>query len=155
MNSVSRSNKDCYWNSDHICFPGQGNKYDLSSNNNLYYCGTPSSSNVIWMNDVATYSTLANLKSVAGQMEQNSVTENPPFISVIPGALGYLAPNTSSVTQIEGGATPLAGFTVDYYGNSRDINFPDIGAIEGSYIASATDTNAPVFSAASFVNTSC
>ncbi|TAE89588.1 MAG: hypothetical protein EAY81_02090, partial [Bacteroidetes bacterium] len=57
------------------------NNYAATSNNNLFYAGTPSATNLIYHNGTNGDSTLALFKNRLATFEQASITENPTFIS--------------------------------------------------------------------------
>ena len=123
--------------------------YQAASNNNLFYAGTPGTSNVIYYDGTATYTTLAAFKALVTPRDVNSVTENPPFVSTAGSSASFLHISTTTPTQIESGAINIAGITTDADGNIRAGNAgysgtgsaPDIGAEEGNYIL--TDLSAP------------
>ena len=114
-----------------------------STNNNLYYAGTPSASHLIFYDGTNSDSTLADYKIRVSPLESASITENPPFVNstVTPYNLHM---NTAIATQTEGGGTPVAGITVDYDGDTRNASTPDIGADEFNGIGA--DLNAPIIS---------
>ncbi len=123
--------------------------YQAASNNNLFYAGTPGSSNVIYYDGTTTYPTLLSYKSLVSPRDGNSVTEAPPFVSTAGPSAAFLQLSTSTPTQVESGGLNIAGITTDYYGAVRAGNpgyagsgsSPDIGAIEGNYML--TDLSAP------------
>jgi hypothetical protein len=132
--------------------------YAATSNNNLFYAGTPGPSNLIYADGTSTAQTLANYKSgvfTAGTIsprDSNSVTENPPFLSTTGSSANFLHISTAVPTQIEGGATPIAGITDDFDGQTRNATTPDIGADEGLFIL--LDTQSPQITYAPLANTS-
>jgi trimeric autotransporter adhesin len=107
--------------------------YSPLSNNNLFYAGTPSTTQVIYYDGSVTYSTLASYKAITGLSDLFSVSEDPPFISTVGTATNYLALITTTPTQAESGAYPVTGITVDFSGSTRNAQTPDIGAWEGNY----------------------
>ncbi len=115
----------------------------LTTNNNIYYAGTPSSKHLIQkvLNSWAD-STLALYKSHRTTRDMNSMTENPPFISAVsPYNLHIL---TGVATQIESGGTAVTAPVVvntDFDSETRNSSFPDIGADEGNFVGS--DINPP------------
>lgn len=111
-----------------------------TSNNNLYFAFTPSTTKLIAYDGATSFQTLAAFKAgvatggVNGMREALSVTEDPPFV-------GRIAPYNLSImttvpTQIESGAQPITGITSDFVGTTRSISFPDIGAYEFSGVRS-------------------
>lgn len=127
--------------------------YATSSDRNLYYTGAPTANRSIYSDGINNYSTLFAYTSAVAPRDANAVTENPPFITTN-GAL----PNTYDIdpaiqTQIESGAAPVAGITVDYAGNARNATTPDIGAWEGNF--NPTDVTPPVIIASGFTAPPC
>ncbi|MES2678847.1 MAG: T9SS type A sorting domain-containing protein [Bacteroidota bacterium] len=108
--------------------------YSALSNNNLFYAGTPSASNLICFDGTNSIQTLGAYKTFMSTRDQLSVTENPPFISILGSNPNFLNLNTSIATQVEAGAIPIAGVTADYAGTVRNLSTPDIGAWEGSFL---------------------
>jgi len=127
---------------------GTLSNYTTTSNNNLFYAGTPGTYRLIYSDGTSSAQTLALYKSgifTAGTIaprDQASVTENPPFLSVIGSSAGFLKINTTAATFIESGAVNIATFTTDFDGDIRAGNpgypaqlngygtAPDIGADE-------------------------
>lgn len=125
--------------------------YNSASNNNLFYAGTPGAANLIYSDGISTASTLAAYKAgvfTAGTIaprDAQSVTENPNFKSITGSSSDFLHINTTIPTQIESGASVIAGFINDYDNQPRypnagyPVNFatpstaPDIGADEFGY----------------------
>jgi len=128
--------------------------YSLTSNNNLFYAGTPTASNVIFTDGINSYQTLSSYIATVSPRDANSVTENPNFVSVVGSNANFLNINTGTPTQIESGASPISGITDDYAGTIRNVSTPDIGAWEGAYTASA-DAMAPAFQASGFTSSAC
>ncbi|MCX6231016.1 MAG: hypothetical protein NTZ33_05685 [Bacteroidetes bacterium] len=124
------------------------NNYSTLSNNNLFYAGTPSATNLIYFDGTNSDQTLAAFKSrVGSSRENNSITENPNWISTTGSDATYLHINTGIATQIESGGTPITtpvAITTDFDGNTRNTSTPDIGADEGSFILS--DISGPAIS---------
>lgn len=108
--------------------------YNTGSDNNLYYAGVPSATNMIYSDGVNNLQTLASYKSFMAGKEAAAVTENPPFAVLTGSSSTYLSISGSTTTQIESGALPIAGLTTDFAGNTRSATAPDIGAWEGNYL---------------------
>ena len=125
--------------------------YNLASNNNLFYAGTPSISHVIYYDGTNKDQTLAAFKSRIAPAEGSSFTENTTFISTSPASVNYLQPDSTIATAIESGALNIAGLTDDFKGRNRQGNTgytgtgtaPDVGAIEGNY--TLNDVIPPIF----------
>ena len=113
--------------------------YATTSNNNLFYAGTPGSNNLLYTEGTVTtftnsMQTLADLRTFMVNRDQASVTENPTFISTTGSNASFLHINTSIATQIESGALPAGSVTLDFDGDTRNVSTPDIGADEGNFV---------------------
>ena len=104
--------------------------YANTSNNNLFYSGTPGPNNVIYFDGTNADQTIAAFKVRMVTRDQSSVTESPNFVSTVGSNPGFLHINTAISTLIESGAAPITGFTTDFDGDSRNATTPDIGADE-------------------------
>lgn len=114
--------------------------YTLTSGYNCLYAGTPSASNLLFWDGTNSCQTLKSFKDLVGPREQSSFTTLPPFVNVA------IAPydlhlQTAIATQCESGAAAIAGYTVDFDGNTRNTSTPDVGADEISGIT--TDIASP------------
>ncbi|MBA3663653.1 MAG: T9SS type A sorting domain-containing protein [Bacteroidetes bacterium] len=127
--------------------------YSSTSNNNLFYAGTPGASNVIFNDGTASQQTIAAFKAFVSPRDNNSVTENPTFVSTVGINPNFLNINTGTPTQIESGATSVTGITDDYAGTIRNISTPDIGAWEGNYVIN--DMLAPNINGVGFTSSLC
>ena len=124
------------------------NNYASTSNNNLFYAGTPGASNLIYSDGTSSAQTIALYKAgafTAGTItprDAGSVTENPNFLSTTGSNANFLHINTTIATPIESGGANIATYTDDFDGNVRQGNpgypaqvngggtAPDIGADE-------------------------
>lgn len=117
--------------------------YSTISNNNNFYAGTPSATNLIFFNNTDGDETLAAFKLRVVPAENGSFSENSPFINstVAPYNLRI---NTSISTQLESaGAIITTPFVIntDFDNNPRFGNplyvgtgsAPDVGANEGNF----------------------
>ncbi|MBF9143256.1 T9SS type A sorting domain-containing protein [Hymenobacter properus] len=109
-----------------------------TTNANLYYAGTPSATNLIYVEGqsvpyVNAQQTLTDYKNFMAGREANSVTENPPFVSTSGTNANFLRVSTTTPTQIESGGVPINGITTDYANATRSTTAPDLGAYEGTY----------------------
>lgn len=119
--------------------------YSNTSNNNLFYAGTPSANRVIFYDGTNFDTTLALYKVRVAPRDANSVTENPPFMNIATRPYN-LHIDTTVATLCESGAdtittTPFPILT-DYDNQPRYPNpgypnnpsypatHPDIGADE-------------------------
>jgi len=126
--------------------------YDMNSNNNLLYAGTPGNANLIYYASSTAYQTLASYKAISGMSprETNTVTENTSFLNINNGVIRI---NPLVPSLVESGAKINSAVTIDFENNLRgpyplsgQINgggaSPDIGADE--YDGMFTDINPPV-----------
>lgn len=107
--------------------------YGASSNNNLFYAGVPSGSNLIFYDGTNSVQSIAAFGTLVSPRDVASVTESPNFVSTAGANANFLNINTSIPTVIESGAAPISGITDDYIGTARNLSLPDIGAWEGMY----------------------
>ena len=127
--------------------------YGSVSNRNLYYTGGVQANYAICYDGTNTYSTLTMYKNAVASRDAQSVTENPPFLTTNGSFTNVLSMNPIVATQVEGGASPISGYTVDYIGTARNSMTPDIGAWEGNY--TQADIFSPTFSAPAFTSAAC
>ena len=106
--------------------------YAATSNNNLFWAGAPSATNVIFYDGVTTYPTLALYQALVTPRDAASVTENPPFITPSNLHISLVIP-----TLIESGAIPITAPIIvnnDFDYQPRNAVNPDIGCDEGNFI---------------------
>jgi len=121
--------------------------YASTSNNNLFYAGVPSATNVIYYDGTSTAQTMANYKAgvfTAGTItprDSASFSEDAHFLNTVCGNASFLKINATIATQIESGGKPVTGITDDYAGTLRNVTTPDVGAYEGNYLG--IDLNPP------------
>ncbi len=124
--------------------------YAASSNNNLFYAGTPSATTAIFYDGTTVQQTLANFKTLVGATRDvASVTENVVFASTTGSASNFLHINNGTPTSAESGAVNIATFTDDYDADIRQGNpgytgsgtSPDMGADEFSGVSPAPAIN--------------
>ncbi len=113
--------------------------YSPTSNNNIFYAGTPSATNVMLRYATTSFQTLAAYKTKVSPADANSFTELPPFLNITTGANpDYLHINGTIPTQAESGAINIIGIEDDIDAEIRQGNTgyigtgtsPDIGADE-------------------------
>ncbi|MDO7848806.1 hypothetical protein Q5H92_20745 [Hymenobacter sp. M29] len=107
--------------------------FGTATNNNLYWAGTPSAANVLFTDGTVTAQDLPAYKLLLAPKEADSFTENPPFISTTGTSADFLHIKPNFGTQIESGGKPIAGFTDDFDGDTRNATAPDLGADEGTF----------------------
>ena len=129
--------------------------YGANSNNNLFFAGTPTASNVVHFDGTTSYQSLANYKTIASPRDGASVTENPPFISLIGSNANYLNINPALATQVESGGSPLAAVNLDFVGSVRNPTFPDLGAWEGNFTLPVVNTIPPNILGQGFTSPAC
>jgi hypothetical protein len=118
--------------------------YASTSNNNLFYAGTPSAINLIYSDGTSSAQTLSDYKNgvfTAGTIaprDAASITEAPSFLSTVGSNASFLHINIAVATAINNAAATIAGITDDYDGDTRDASTPDIGADE---IFASTNAN--------------
>ena len=110
-----------------------GTTYATTSNNNMFYAGVPSTSNVLLYDGTNSAQTLTNLQTALSPRESNTTSGAVTFMSATGTSTDFLRPNfanaaTSSVVNNRG--TTVAAITTDYEGTTRG-SVPDIGAYEG------------------------
>lgn len=121
-----------------------------TSNNNLYFAGTPSATNLLFFDGTNSVQTLAAYKTLVSPREAASITEDAPFLSLTGSNPSFLHINPAVPTQVESGAANISGFTTDFDTDIRQGNggyagagsAPDIGADEGNFIV--LDLTAPI-----------
>ncbi|UQD57336.1 GEVED domain-containing protein [Flavobacterium sp. K5-23] len=116
--------------------------YSSSSNNNLYYSGTPSAKYLLYYDGTNSDQSLTQLKGRMINRDLASVTEDMisdlKFKSILGSSVDYLHINPSKATLAESGAVNISGFINDFKGSIRQGNGgyvgtgtnPDIGADE-------------------------
>ncbi|SEP81400.1 T9SS type A sorting domain-containing protein [Flavobacterium urocaniciphilum] len=112
--------------------------YSTASNNNLFYAGTPSATNLIFNDGTNSDQTLAAFKARVTPRESSSISENPTFVSTTGSNSTYLHINTVTPTGIESGGMAIGSVTTDFDNDIRQGNVgyvgtglaPDMGADE-------------------------
>ena len=104
--------------------------YASTSNNNLFYAGTPGANNLIMYDGTNSYQTLAAYEAAVTPRDTASISENPNWISILGSDVNFLHISTTSYTRINNGALPIASISTDFDDDPRDATTPDIGADE-------------------------
>ncbi|WP_317899978.1 T9SS type A sorting domain-containing protein [Aurantibacillus circumpalustris] len=112
--------------------------YLSTSNNNLFYGGIPSPSNVILQNGTTSYTALSAFQTLVNPRESLSATQSVNFLSSVPSSPNYLHVTPNVFSAVESGAVNVSGITNDYDNQIRQGNTgyvgsgsaPDIGADE-------------------------
>lgn len=121
-----------------------------SSNNNLYYAGTPGTKNLIFYDGTNADQTLAAYKTRMATRDQGAMTEDVPFVSS-----SDLHINPAIITQVESSGLVITApfaLTSDIDGDVRNGSTPDIGADEGTFMP--LDLNGPAITYTNLTNTS-
>jgi len=116
---------------------GLGN-YSPNSNNNLFYAGAPSATQLIYYDGTNLDQILLAFQTRVAPREALSVTEAPPFLSTVGSNANFLKIDPTVPTLIESRGQNIAGITTDFEGEIRFGNAgyfgtgmaPDIGADE-------------------------
>ncbi|MET0637135.1 MAG: hypothetical protein ABWZ25_13985 [Chitinophagaceae bacterium] len=114
--------------------------YASTSNNNLFYAGTPGISKLIYYASGSSDQTLSSYKSRVANRDSLSVTDNltSKYLSTSGSSTLFLHMDAAQPSSIESGAMNIPGFTTDVDAQVRAGNtgytgletFPDIGADE-------------------------
>ncbi|MBA4250284.1 MAG: hypothetical protein C0425_00350 [Chlorobiaceae bacterium] len=122
-----------------------------TSNNNLYFAGTPTAKNLISFDVTNADSTLNQYRlRIGGGRDVNSFSALPPFINTATKPYD-LRNSTTIANPANNGGLPISGYATDYFGTARSTTTPDLGAQEFAGITPA-DTEAPLFSFTQLVN---
>lgn len=119
--------------------------YLSTSNNNLFFAGTPATNRLIFNDNTNLIQTLSAYKAFVEPRDNNSVTENPPFVNVTtyPFDVHLL---TTVATQCESGGVTVSSpvsITTDFDNQPR---YPNPGyPVHPSYPANAPDIGADEF----------
>ena len=100
--------------------------YSSSSDNNLFYAGTPSANRLIFYNN-SSYQTIATFKTAVSPSDNSSISSVVNFISTTGSSADFLHLNECA---LDNKGAPIAGFTSDFDDETRSSTVPDIGADE-------------------------
>lgn len=119
------------------------NNFATTSNNNIFYAGTPSATNPIYYDGTTTQNTLADYKLAMATRDQNSYTEDVSFVSTTGSNADFLRIAAGTTTAAESSAPVIATPNInnDYWLVTRPFVSPvnggdtsgtlcDIGASE-------------------------
>jgi hypothetical protein len=130
--------------------------YLSTSNNNLFYAGTPGANNLIYSDGTNSEQTLAAFQSLVSTRETNSVTENTTFQSIVGSNANFLRIAFGTSTYAESGAqaiTTPVNINTDYWGITRPFPSPVNGGTAPDIGASEFDGFGPVPTIALSTNT--
>jgi hypothetical protein len=122
-----------------------------TSNNNLYYAGTPSAKNLLFYDGTNSIQTLGAYKTLLANKDLGAYTEDVPFVNgtTLPFDLHV---NMGIATQAESGAgSILPLLTTDCENNLRNTTTPDLGAYE--FVGILLDLSPPLITYTPLVNT--
>jgi hypothetical protein len=125
--------------------------YASNSNNNCFYAGTPSATNLIFFDGTNSDQTLTDFRNRVSPRDVVSVSEMPPFINSTSSPYN-LHLTVGAPSQCESAASAISSITIDFDGDTRNASTPDIGADEGSF--GLLDLTAPSISYTTLANTS-
>lgn len=107
--------------------------YNNASNNNAFYSGAPSASNLIFFDGTNSDQTLAAFQARVGPArDANSVTENPTFSSINGNDPDFLHIPAATLSFLESGGTTVAGIAVDW---DTDARPGPVGSVNGGAVA--------------------
>ena len=120
-------------------------KYDAQSNNNCFYAGTPSSTNLLYFDGTNSYQNLLAMQAALSGRESLSISELPPFVNTTTSPYD-LHIQTTVATGVESGGIPISGIDTDidfdYRFGSMSYSgtgiAPDMGADEFEGLPSFT-----------------
>jgi hypothetical protein len=100
---------------------------------NIYYAGTPDASHLIYCDSENSAQTLADYKALNVGKDQNSYTENVPFVSAVAPYDLHIDPTVP--TYVESNGIYLPTVLIDDIDGDIRSTTPDIGADEGDFTA--------------------
>ncbi|KMQ72478.1 beta strand repeat-containing protein [Chryseobacterium koreense] len=115
------------------------NNYAVTSNNNNFFTGTGTNQN-IYYNGTNAYTTMSAFQTHVGVRETNSLNIGADYLSTNGTSADFLKlnPSTPNTELLDNKGTPIASYTTDYTGTTRDAATPDMGAYEFTYVAPTT-----------------
>ena len=135
---------------------GQLANYASTSNNNDLFLGTAAANKFIYTDGTGTASTIASYKAgifTAGTIapRDSASFSDPTYLSTTGSNANFLHIDPAVATGCESGGAPISGFTDDFDGQTRNANFPDVGADE--FTGTIIDTAAPIITYTTLANT--
>ncbi|MCZ2140534.1 MAG: right-handed parallel beta-helix repeat-containing protein, partial [Bacteroidia bacterium] len=107
-------------------------KYSTSSNNNLFYSGTPSSTKLVYSHTGNTsYQTLANYKTYIASADANSLSGDITFLSTDIDNANFLHPDPSVQLLVESTGQKITGVDDDMDAVGSRITYPKVGQLNG------------------------
>lgn len=108
---------------------------NITAQRNIYYAGAPSATNLIFYQQSTGYPTLDEYKQAVVSIDQDSFSEDVPFLSSVSPYNLHIDPVIQ--TRVEGNALPITEITWDIDNDLRNGTTPDIGADEGNFTVPA------------------
>ncbi len=94
--------------------------YDPLSNNNAFYAGVPSATNLIFYDGTVSNPTLASYKALVTPFDASSVTTNPAWVSTNSSSANYLhIPSGPALNILESNGVNIPLFNTDFDGDNR------------------------------------
>ncbi len=124
--------------------------FDPTSNNNIYWAGTPSATHLIYYDGTNKDQTIYAYKARVYPRESGSETENVAMIATVGTDANFLYPDSTVATSVSNNALVIPGVTSDYNNKTRSLTVPDIGAFEGNF--TTADITAPSISISPLTN---
>ncbi|MBA4303875.1 MAG: hypothetical protein C0424_06590 [Sphingobacteriaceae bacterium] len=116
--------------------------YNSASNNNAFYAGSASPSNLIFYDGTNSDQDMSTYQTRVASRDAASFSENVTFQSTTGSSSDFLKIDLATATQIESGGLRITSpaITTDYFGTIRALetgylgtgSAPDIGAFEGN-----------------------
>lgn len=111
--------------------PTTFDNFVATMDNNIYYAGSPDASHLIYKDSENSAQTLAEYKALNVGKDQNSFTENVPFISNVAPYDLHIDPTVP--TYVESNGIYLPTVLIDDIDGDIRSTTPDIGADEGDF----------------------
>lgn len=128
-----------------------------STNKNIYYAGTPSATNPIFVYSTTVAQTIDDYLALIATKDQLSATEDVPFLGGSRVIDLHIDPSVA--TFVESNGLPIWAVTDDIDDDPRNATTPDIGADEGTFTPLppveyplAQPTNLALVPASTFIN---
>lgn len=135
--------------------------YNSASNNNAFYAGSASASNLIFFDGTNSDQDMSTYQTRVAPRDAASFTENVTFQSTVGSSSDFLKIDLATATQIESGGLRITSpaITTDYFGTIRALetgyvgtgSAPDVGAFEANM--TGLDLIGPSISYTSLPNT--
>lgn len=135
--------------------------YNSASNNNAFYAGSASTSNLIFYDGTNSDQDMSTYQTRVAPRDAASFTENVIFQSTVGSSADFLKIDLATATQIESGGLRITSpaITTDFFGTTRALetgytgsgSAPDVGAFEANL--TGLDLTGPSISYNALANT--